>query len=400
MQAMPRPDRSAPYAMQAYADLPDEVLQQVLNRTVEVAESVRTLIVNVDERKAAMRDELLRTQRIRKLSDLPSCPDVPNVSAVDGGMAIERSLGSDTALAVAVGIEGLTNNPSATWSGVQYAAWQRSLPHEGEETATACRGIMAALELAVLRDAPHRVVLLDGSHLTPVIALNAMLSVSNDGLRGAIAEVARDYDTANALRDVMQAKKCVAIVKYDGSRDLSESWLPPEMRGPGIGLDDRTLMSLLLEEGEYTQPINIALSQQSKQNWLVRKIDALNPVDEAREGVRLALNDVIEMVRSLESPQLYVTYFRPFDWSPAFRLEMKHTALAPDNLSLLLCAVQSQIVSPEIREPYPQWVADRMAKSVGNALVALRAAINFDLVDSGLGEYVALIAHSYRTEAY
>jgi len=33
-----------------YADLPDEVLQEVLGRTAEVADAVRTLFTRVDER--------------------------------------------------------------------------------------------------------------------------------------------------------------------------------------------------------------------------------------------------------------------------------------------------------------------------------------------------------------
>ena len=41
-----------------------------------------------------------------------------------------------------------------------------------------------------------------------------------------------------------------------------------------------------------------------------------------------------------------------------------------------------------------------MAKSVGDALTALRTAIHFDLTDRGMGEYVSLIAHSYRTESF
>ena len=119
-------------------------------------------------------------------------------------------------------------------------------------------------------------------------------------------------------------------------------------------------------------------------------------MDEAREAVRLSLNDAITRVRD---DQLLVTYFKPHAWSPAFRLEIKpELAASPDRLSAALSAVRAQVVSPEIREPYPQWVADRMAKSVGDALLALRTAVHFDLADGGLGEYVSLIAHSYRTE--
>lgn len=382
---------------QPYADLPDEILQQVLGKTAEVANAVRVLFTRVDERKEAMREVLLASGRVRRLLDLPLCPTAPPVAAVDGGAAIEKALGSDTALAVAVGIEGIHDGGPAAWPGVQYAAWQKTLPHEGDATAVTCRGVMTALELSVLRHAPHDVVLLDGAHITPVIALNALLGVGSESLRGEIATALRDNDTANALREVMTKPSIVAVVKYDNSRDLSHTWLPADVRGPGLGLDDKTTMMMLLSEGEFTDPQPVALTQQSKGNWLAKRIEGLTPADEAREAVRLALNDVVSLVRD---DQLLVTYFKPHAWAPAFRLEIKPVvARDPTRLSALLTAIRAQVVSPEIREPYPQWVADRMAKSVGDALVALRTAVNFDLADAGMGEYVSLVAHSYRTEA-
>jgi hypothetical protein len=257
---------------------------------------------------------------------------------------------------------------------------------------------MTALELSVLRSAPHDVVLLDGSHLTPVIALNAALNVSNDALRAELAAAFDRYQTADALRDVMTAPAVVALVKYDGSRDLSHTWLPAEQRGPGAGLDDRTLMSLLLEAGEYTEPVPLGLTQQSRNNWLAKHIEALTPADGIREQVRLAVNDAVSLVRE---DRLFAVYFKPHVWAPAFRLEVKPEVVNdPERLAAALTGMRAQVVSPEIREPYPQWVADRMAKSVGDALVALRTAVNFDLADAGLGEYVALVAHSYRTEAF
>ncbi|RYE61008.1 MAG: hypothetical protein EOO82_02490, partial [Oxalobacteraceae bacterium] len=144
-----------------YADLPDEVVQRVLGRTAEVADAVKHLFTAIRERGPEMRESLLQGGLIRNYADLPHCPNMPTVAAVDGGAALEKSLGTDTALAVAVGIEGLTDAESVHWSGVQYASWQETLPHQGDETSTLVRGVMTALELAVLRDAPHDCVLLD-----------------------------------------------------------------------------------------------------------------------------------------------------------------------------------------------------------------------------------------------
>jgi hypothetical protein len=178
--------RDSGFEARPYADLPDEVLEQVLSRTAEVAEGVRSLFMRVDERREMLRATLLLNSHVRNVDELPDVP-APTCAAVDGGAAVEKALGADTALAIAVGIEGLTDSPTPHWPGVQYAAWQKTLPHQGEETATTCRGVMTALELAVLRDAPHEVVFLDGSHFTPVIALNTMLGVRHEELRSEIA---------------------------------------------------------------------------------------------------------------------------------------------------------------------------------------------------------------------
>jgi|GEM_PF-663175 hypothetical protein len=384
-------ERGGGDTFRTYADLPDEILQQVLGQAAEVAHGVRTLFSRLSERRDALRATLVLGGHIHQTADLPA-PIVGSVAAVDGGAAIEKSLGTDTALAVAVGIEGLTESPLTYWTGVQYAAWQRILPHEGDETVATCRGMMSALELSVLREAPHDTVFLDGSHLTPIISLNALLSVRNRELQTEIAEAVALYDTAEALRAVLTNPRIVSLVKYDSSRDLARTWLPEEARGTGTGLDDRTTMSLLLEPGEYTDPQSVVLTQQSRSNWLARRIDSLDPVDVARETVRIALNDAINLARD---NRLLVTYYKPHVWSPAYRMEIKpETATNPQQLATVLDALRSQVISPEIREPYPQWVADRMAKSVSDALIALRAAVNYDLADSGFGEYLPLISGS------
>jgi len=296
----------------------------------------------------------------------------------------------DTALAVAVGVEGLGG--TGLWSETPFAAWQKTLQHEGDATGSTCRAVMTTLELSLLRDAPHPIVLLDGSHLTPVISLNAALSISNDGLRQELAENFAHYRTAEALHAAMFNPEIVALVKYDGTRDLGETWL-----GGQLKLDDRTTMTLLLHADEYTQPVPLGLTQKSKRNWIAKEIQKLTPSDAIREEVREAVNEAVSQVRT---DGLFAVYYKPQPWSPAFRLELKkEVAQNPTRLAGVFATLKAQVISPEIREPYPQYVADRMAKSVGDALVALRTAVNYDLADAGLSEYVALVAHSYRTEA-
>lgn len=371
------------------SDLPDQIIRQILGKAAEVAGGVRELFDSVESRRELLRDQLILACRIRETRQLPEVI-APACCAVDGGAAVEKGLGMDTALAVAVGVEGLGGQ--GLWKETPFAAWQKTLQHEGDATGSTCRAVMTTLELSLLARAPHPVVLLDGSHLTPVISLNAALSIGNDGLRQELASNFAQYQTAEALHAALFKPEIVALVKYDGTRDLGETWL-----GGQLKLDDRTTMTLLLQADEYTEPVPLGLTQKSRRNWIAKEIPKLTPSDTIREEVREAVNEAVSQVRT---DGLFATYYKPQPWSPAFRLELKkEIAQNPVRLAEVFAVIKAQVVSPEIREPYPQYVADRMAKSVGDALVALRTAVNYDLADAGLSEYVALVAHSYRTEA-
>ena len=59
---------------------------------------------------------------------------------------------------------------------------------------------------------------------------------------------------------------------------------------------------------------------------------------------------------------------------------------------------RSQITGPFVREPYPQYLADVMAKSVGLGLSALHTAAQFQVSNLGNPEVARILAHSYRTE--
>jgi hypothetical protein len=68
-----------------------------------------------------------------------------------------------------------------------------------------------------------------------------------------------------------------------------------------------------------------------------------------------------------------------------------------DRLRDLLTTLAAQITGPFVREPYPQYLADVMAKSVGFGLSALQTAAQLALSRDN-PELAQLVIHSYRTE--
>ena len=112
-------------------------------------------------------------------------------------------------------------------------------------------------------------------------------------------------------------------------------------------------------------------------------------------GIPKALDEKLEPLRQRE---LQVTYWRPDDVSPAYRIEVK-PALArhPRALSTAFSTLGAQITGPFVREPYPQYLADVMAKSVSLGLAALQTSAQLALSRDN-PDLAQLLTHSYRTE--
>lgn len=379
---------------QAYVYLPDDLLEKILQETPSVSNSIREIFEQIARQRQQMRDQLLTSGWIGRTTDLVEPTQNPTVAAIDGGLAIERSIGADTVLAVAVGVEGLIPEERRRWSGVQYRHWQRVIVHEGGETSRRfALGTMAVLELEILAAAPHDVIILDGSHLTPVIGLNSMLSLSDDALGNLASQLLVEHQIVEHLGVAMRRPGIVAMVKYDSSRDLTQTWLSSF----GCAYDDRTMMTVLLEADEFTEPVQVGQTSRSCESWEKLHITVASPNFPNKPEVEQAFGDALEYV---QQRNIFFTYYKPHDWAPAYRIELKRDVVeSPTLLANVLRAVKDQVLSPEIREPYPQYLADIMAKSVSDGMGALRTAVFHELSDSAAGEYMRLITQSYRTEA-
>jgi hypothetical protein len=238
--------------------------------------------------------------------------------------------------------------------------------------------------LAILADAPHEVRILDGSHLTLVIQLNSALTSYSDRVRAEARRVWDRLDTIVALSEACRSQTIVAMPKYDSSREITKDL--EERRGEQIPGDDKHLLTLLLDPGEYVVPRRVS----DEGPWQALHFNAL-PGDEDLEA------GLTEAIKPLKDRQLLFTYFKPDELSPAFRIELK-SGIEENYVDLLCSTIAGQITGPFVREPYPQYLADVMAKSVGLGLSALQAAVQLALSRLGRPQLSEFLIHSYRTE--
>ena len=185
-------------------------------------------------------------------------------------------------------------------------------------------------------------------------------------------------DIPDMVSAALNDESVIAFAKYSSSRDI----LDEIVRRPDITVDDKTFFTLGLGEDEYAGPFSAGQSGEERRKiWDDLHIKCNLDIPERAELNR-RLDEAVNPLRTKDAAgaakksELWFTYYKPHDGGPACRIECKK-ALAGDRAKFerMLLSVKRQIVYPDIREPFPQYLADLMAKSASGGLEALQDAI-------------------------
>lgn len=363
---------------EGYARLPEDLLRDLLQGADAIVDAVSSMLSPAIERREELRSALDDLGLIRRMSPTPAS----TICGVDGGFAVERTAAVDLLLSVGVGVEGLSDSTTA-WSSPQYEWWARADSHDVENERL-CRGVMVAQELAIISNAPHDLKILDGSHLTLVIQLNSSITSFSQAVREEVRRVWDRLGVVDALHRTCRDASIVAMPKYDSSRVVVE--MLQRTTGETLAGDDKHVLSLLLEPGEYIVP-----QQVPEEPWMLLHFDARTKQDQP------VVDGLTKAIEPLVDRDIDFTYFKPDELSPAFRIETKRS-VTDTMLNEMLSTIAGQITGPFVREPYPQYLADVMAKSVGLGLSAVMTAVQLALSATGRPELAEFLVRSYRTE--
>lgn len=390
-----------------YAHLPEELLVEILDAVPKTVDKMNSMF---DVQEEPIQKGIMNLRQKGMILSLSTSDYTDSLIAVDGGNVLEKMTGNDILLAVAVGVEGLTQDISGGWekSKNQYYQWQTVLPHD-EATPRLCQGVMFLMELSVLANASHKVRIMDGTHFTPLLKINSMLSARDEKAGDEYVSALRNFlretynkiipDIPDIVRAAFNDSAIIAIAKYSSSTDILDSYL----KNIDVSLDDKTFFSLGLREGEYLEPLCVGQSEEEREKiWNDLHIRCNLQIPE-REELNSGLKEAILSMRTKDytglrkDSELYFTYYKPYEDGPAYRIECKQAVA--ENKALFeecLSSIRRQIVFPEIREPFPQYLGDIMAKSVAGGLHAIKEGIRLspDLkIDKGKFN----LLFSYRT---
>jgi hypothetical protein len=377
-------------AASPFTDLPGALVDEVLQRTTVVGESLLASFEEIRRERKTLRAQLQENSLLRRDTDL-EYPPIPTTCGIDGSYAVERLLATDLAACAAVAVEGLTPpSEKRFWDQPRHQVIVEAETHN-EFTTSVLRGLMISMELAVATKAPHDVVFMDGSMTTPAIYLNQSLSRSKEAPALQISKLLQERacDALSNYLEILESRradKCwVFSPKYSTRREIGTSLGWPASH------DDRGLLSLLLQPGEFTaekplEPPNSA--------WHI----ATEPIPVAQRTKAKELEEKI----AAGLQKVTVIYYKPHAWTPALRLEVSHgVAQNRSRLGSLLHGVKHQCGSAAILEPFPLYMADRMVKSLSRAVPAFRQATTQGIAEtySGNLDEVFHAMHGYRTDA-
>lgn len=368
-----------------YSHLPEELLGKILD---SIPSTVNKMNVLFDIQDEPIQNGIGELQSKGLISKVDTMEFSGSLIAVDGGVILEKMTGTDIILAVAVGVEGLSQDDGAGWrNNNQYYQWQTVLPHD-EANARLSQGVMFLMELSVLANSNHEIRIMDGTHFTPILKINSLLSAKEEKAGVLYIQALKDFlketyekiipDIPEIVKAAMTDERIIAIAKYSSSRDILES----KLKGHKINVDDKTFFSLGLNEDEYLVPLPVGQSEEEREKiWNDLHIKCNLDIPEQKE-LNDSLEESIKTLRTRDTKpgdkesEIYFTYYKPYQDGPAYRIEMKKSlAIDPAKVKKCLLSIKHQIIFPEIREPYPQYLVDLMAKNVAGGLFAIQEAI-------------------------
>lgn len=374
--------KAAPVEGSIFAELPEALVEEMLSHYRKLGEDMTQSLDKIQTLKTKMRDSLKTLDLLKTDASVIRSLTNPTTCAVDGAYAIERLISTDIAAIASVAVEGVTP-PTETrhWEKPRHRCSVLTVQHH-ESTFIVVGAIMLTMELELATKAPHDVVLLDGSLLTPLIRFNQAITKLSE-VPKELAQVfsERIGGALNNYRDILASRRSdkiyAAVPKYTSRREIASM----------LGIqnqEDRAMLSMVLNSGEIVGPVNLIQSGEYP-NFVKPDASAANIGQE-----------ILSLIREIN-----VIYYRPSEYFPALRIETSSTiAKNQSRLSILLEAMRLQCSAPGIMEPYPLYMADRMVKHLGNALPALRRATTQEMASMTSHDVGSIFQamHAYRTE--
>lgn len=367
-----------------FLEIPASMMEKMLDKTGEIGTIINDSIINIRKNKDKFRLKLKDLinkydNNTNEYFDLTTC-------GIDGAYVVERLLGTDLLFSCALVTEGLFSKSQKEYSPANYDVFVYPEKHD-LENALLARAIMLQMEIKLAANAPYNIIYMDGSLTTALIHMYKAVNLLKDNdsfvsrkIKEYFEEFLISYKKILLGENNDDDRIWIGIPKYTSRNDIGKKLDLPDV------YDDRAILTIILEPGEYTRP-DLFTDGEAWHTNLPYQNDILENL----------MGDIIFGIK-----KLHVMYYKPYNWSPAIRIEMPfYIAEDTNKLEILLQNLKHQCQIPSILEPYPLYMADRIAKRISPAIPAYKQIIVNQLInepDQNESD-ILFMMHSYRTES-
>jgi len=341
----------------SFAGLSVALVKEMLEKGGQIANEIYEPFREINDSRDKLRKQLHEHNGIQNDS-ITEGKETLTSCGIDGYYTVEKFLTSDLICSAAFAIEGLApQSGEKHWNSPSHKALFRT-EHQHSETTGILNAIMMEMEIELAAKAPHDIILLNGSFITPFItfmetlkpALGSKKSAAGQEFINRIKPAIVSFNTIFNSRN--SQKMWVGIPQNASKKELVNKLDWPRH------YDDKVLFTILLSPGEFTTPLPVEQSELEPVKTLPIKDEKFAAV---RDGVVSAISE------------LHVVYYRPHRWTPVLRIEIaSSTARDSSQLAKLLNSIKYQCSSAGITEPYPVYYANKMVRSLGMAIPSLR----------------------------
>lgn len=339
-----------------FAGLPVTLVNDLLSKSGQLANKIYEPVGEIGNNRDKLREQLQGQNLIRDDSVTESV-ETPSSCGVDGYYGAEKLLTSDLVCSAAFAVEGLIP-PSGKrqWDEPSHKSLFCAEKHH-PETEKILRALMMEMKIELAAAAPQEVIFLNGSFGTEFavimetlhLALKFKGSTTGQEFINRIKTVIPSFETICGLRN--SAKTYAGIPKNTTCNELVKKMQLPEH------YEDTILLTILLSPGEFTSPVPVDEAALSRVKNIPIK-------DENFSAVRDRLVAELNKFR--------VLYYKPYEWTPVFRIETaQNKAEDSSQLPLLLSAVKYQCSTAGITDPFPLYYAGKTAQRLERAFPSL-----------------------------
>lgn len=360
-----------------------EMLGEALSQVTPLAQPLRDAVNPLAQQRSHLRSTL---GELGALKLLPNDGAYLALTAVDGAYAVTPLFIGDQINVLALSVSSELDTGSVAIEG--HRTVNEFFPHSpGSEAYAKAAMLSAELILAAeaARDASDAVTVLDGSHVTAVVAVLEALAVEGSPAHEYICADLMSDQIVAALEAVASSEGVVACPKSDSSTEISDFIASQGVALP-VRFPDKVLASLILDPGEVLD------LPQSVAPWKRCEVASHQITSQRGSALRARIEKAYAPIRET----LRVAHVKPLHASTAVRVETKGSL---DDFATLdyWQAVADDCAPPHTQEPVAQYIADHLAKNVSQLSKVQLDEARLDLAESADEALLEFLIRSYRT---